>query len=93
MQWVRELHLPNTNFEMDSKTVVDNIYRNKDSKSDLGAIIKDCRRHLLNTDLLISRVRFIMRQTNEVVHSLARAATPITSFNTYYISFQRVSKL
>lgn len=52
-------------YELDSKTVVDDIYGKRESSSDFDPIIKDCC-HSLVIDLAISRVRFIRRQINKV---------------------------
>lgn len=50
MEWVRDLHLWNMDFEVDSKTVVDNIYGKQTGVSNLSAIITHCV-HFLCTDL------------------------------------------
>jgi len=70
LQWVRDLQLLNMDFETDSKTVVDSIYRNKQGVSDFNAIINECK-DLLSSDLATFDVRFIRRQANEAAHSLA----------------------
>lgn len=46
------------------------------------AIINDCR-HLLETDLTNSDVKFIRRQANGVAHSLNKEAPYNTSFHIY----------
>jgi len=61
MEWVRDLHLWNMDFEVDSKTVVNNIYGKQIGVSDFSAIITHCV-HLLCTDLINSHVKFIRRQ-------------------------------
>jgi len=66
-------------FEVDSKTVVDNIYERRNIISDFGAFITNCR-CLLATDLVTIHVRFIRIQTNGVARSLARAAPSLASF-------------
>jgi ribonuclease HI len=83
MNWVRDLHLWNMDFEVDSKTVVDSIYGKQTGVSDFSAIITHCI-HLLCTDLMNSHVKFIRRQANEVAHSLAKAALSEASFRDYY---------
>jgi hypothetical protein len=50
--------------------------------SDYSVIIRDCRR-LLSSDLLNSDVKFIIRQTNEVAHSLTRDAPYHGSFRIF----------
>jgi len=72
MQWAKEPNLVHMNFETDSKAMADNIY-GKEDVSDFMTIIDDCK-HLLNTDLANSYVKFIMRQVGGVVYSLAKKA-------------------
>ena len=74
MEWVRDLQLVNMDFEVDSKTVVDNIYGER-----VGVIIRNCI-HLLGSDLANSDVKFIMRQANKVAHNLAKTAPLKASF-------------
>jgi len=78
MKWLRDLRLVDMNFEVDSKVVEDNIYGKKDSVSDFGAIINDCKR-LLSMELVNLHVRFIRRQVNETTHSLARVIPSLVS--------------
>lgn len=42
MERIRDLHLWNMNFEVDLKTVVDNIYGKQTGVSNLSAIITHC---------------------------------------------------
>jgi len=83
MQWVKDLHLLNMDFEMDSKTVVDSVYGGSNGVSNYMAIINDCR-HMLATDLANSDLKFIQRQTNGAAHSLAKEALFNPSFHIYY---------
>jgi len=69
MQWVKDLHLLNMDFEMDSKTEVDSVYGGSNSVSNYMTIINDCR-DMLATDLANSDLKFIRRQANGVAHSL-----------------------
>jgi len=62
--------------------VVDSIYDRTLSVSDFALIINDCRR-LFSFDLTTSDMKFIRRQTNEVVQSLARAAPCQASFRIF----------
>lgn len=55
-------------FEVDSKTVADNIYRTQSGVSEFSVLISKCI-HLLGTDLMNSNVKFISRQANGVAHS------------------------
>jgi len=82
MERVRDLHLWNMDFELDSKTIVDNISGKQTGVSDFGATITHCV-HLLCTDLMNSHVKFIRRQAIEVAHSLAKAALSEASFRVY----------
>ncbi|PNY08735.1 cytochrome p450 [Trifolium pratense] len=75
LKWVNDLQQHNIDFEMDSKRVLDCLYGDKMNVSELAVVINDCR-CLLTSDVNF-HVKFIMRQTNEVVHSLARVASPI----------------
>ena len=79
MEWTRDLHLLNVDFEVESKTVVDSIYGKQIGVSDFSVITNNCV-HLLCTDLINSNVSFIRRQANEVAHSLAKAALLEASF-------------
>jgi ribonuclease HI len=83
MEWVRDLHLVNMDFEVDSKTVADNIYRTQSGVSEFSVLISNCI-HLLGTDLMNSDVKFIRRQANGVAHSLAKAALSEASFRIHY---------
>ena len=82
MEWVRDLHLWNIDFKVDSKTVMDNIYGKHTGVSEFSDIISYCA-HLFCTDLTNSHVKFIMRQANEVVHSLVKATPLEASFRIY----------
>jgi len=68
MEWVRDLHLWNMDFEVDSKTVVDIVYGRNEGVSKFSEITNSCTR-LLCTDLMNSHVKFVRRQANEVAHS------------------------
>ena len=83
MEWVRDLQLVNMDFEVDSKTVADNIYRTQSGVSEFSVLISKCI-HLLGTDLMNSVVKFIRRQANRVAHSLAKAALSEASFHIHY---------
>jgi len=83
MQWVKDLHLLNMDFEMDSKTVVDSVYGESNDVSNYMAIINDCR-HMLATDLANSDLNFIRRQANGAAHSLAKEGSSNPSFHIYY---------
>jgi len=82
LQWARDLQLVNMNFEMDSITVVDNIYGKMQSVSDYSAIINDCRR-LITCDLPNFDVKFIRTQANKVALNLARDAPYYASLHIF----------
>ncbi|KAH1212038.1 hypothetical protein HKD37_14G039405 [Glycine soja] len=65
---------------MDSKVVVDKIYRYGQDFSKLGAIIRECK-YILSINANYS-IKFVKRQTNVVPHSLARVTTDYASFTT-----------
>jgi len=69
------LLLANVDFEMDFKVVVDSIYSCTLVVSNFASIINDSR-SLLSSNLLATYdVRFIMRQTNKIVHSLPKVTS------------------
>jgi len=80
MYWVRDLQLGIVDVELDSKTMVYNLYGSKSGVSNYSTVINDCIR-LLASDLVTSDVRFNRRQANEVVHSFARVALRHVSFH------------
>ncbi|GAU39132.1 hypothetical protein TSUD_23110 [Trifolium subterraneum] len=71
LKWVKDLHLNNVVFELDSKRVVDKFNNNMIDESVFGDIIKDCK-HVFNSYFTNSHVEFIRRQTNGVAHNLAK---------------------
>jgi hypothetical protein len=71
MKWMRDLHLNNVVFELDSKHVVDNFKSNRRDESVPGNIIKYCK-NVCYSYFTNSRVEFIMRQSNEVAHVLTK---------------------
>jgi len=83
LEWVRDLHKWNMDFEVDSKTMADNIYRSHESVSEFSEITNNYA-HLLCTDLMNSDVKFIRRQANKVAHSLAKSALLEASFRIHY---------
>jgi len=82
LQWVCDFMLVNADFEMDSNVMVDNIYGRTLDDSNFVSIINDCR-HLFSSDLETSVVRFIMKQINEVAHSLAWVTLCHASFRIF----------
>lgn len=81
-QWIHDFQFANVDFEPYSNVVVDGIYGRTLGVSDFASIINGCRR-LLSSHLTTSDVRFIMRQTNEVAHSLVRAALCHANFRIF----------
>jgi ribonuclease HI len=78
LKWVHELNLGPVDFELDSKIVMDNFHSKKHDVSEFGEIIAHCKR-LFSSFYSNSSVQFIRRQTNEVAHSLAKAATYVAT--------------
>jgi hypothetical protein len=76
-KWVWDLQLNNVDFELDTKYVVDNFNSNM---QEFNTIIGDCKYDFYSYFTHFS-VKFIMRQINEVVHNLIRAASYLTSFH------------
>jgi ribonuclease HI len=83
MEWVKDLRLVNMDFEVDSKTVADNIYITQSGVSEFSVLISKCI-HLLGTDLMNSDVKLIRRQPNRVAHSLVKAALSEASLCIHY---------
>jgi len=69
-----------TDFEVDSKIVVDSFYDSKSGVSNYSVVTSDYRL-MLDSDLVTSDFRFIRRQVNEVAHSLAKMARYHASFS------------
>jgi len=83
LQWVSDMQLDNIDFEVDSKTTKEAIYAGREDVYELGNIIT-ASRTLLFSKFVNSRVEFVRRQANTVVHTLARQAiflaSPVTHF-------------
>jgi hypothetical protein len=67
---------------MDCKRIVDGLYSKKSYRSDLGAILNDCRT-IFASSFVNSYDKFIRKQANKVAHRLAGAATSLTSFHNF----------
>lgn len=74
MEWV--------DFEVDSKSVADNVNSQQQNLLEFGEIIKECKR-LLARYFMKSHVKFIGRQANEVAHALPRVAPSLASFHNF----------
>jgi len=86
LQWVKELGFAQCGFAAWFSKVASKFKRKEDYISGLWAIIYDCR-HIHSSFFTNSCVEFTRRQTNEVSHLLARAATSYASFHTFtYVS-------
>jgi hypothetical protein len=82
-RWLKDFHINNVIFELDSKKVVDSYHSNRRDESNFGAmIIRECRRSF-SSFFTNSQVKFMRRQANEVAHILARAATSLPSFHLF----------
>jgi ribonuclease HI len=82
IRWVQELQLVNVDFAMDSKTVVDQFHAKGIVLTEVGGVLKECK-HLFSLYFENSRVEYIKRQMNEVVHALTRIIPSLTSFNIF----------
>ena len=79
LNWVHELNLGPVEFELDSKRVVDSFHSSKRDFTEFGVIVEHCK-SIFSTYYRNSSVEFVRRQTNEVAHKLAKAATLSASF-------------
>lgn len=78
IQWKHDLRLPNVDFEVDSKRVVDYFNRSNDDITEYD-IIMDINIYYCSLYLTNSRVGFTRKQANEVVHELTNASTSLLS--------------
>lgn len=92
MQWVHELQLPNVDFELNAKKVVDYFNGERNDVSEFGAIVDDCRRRS-NVYFENSKVKFSQRQANVVANTLAREVTSLTSLMSLMIYLLCISTL
>lgn len=79
IKWVHELRLDSVDFELDAKSVVENLNIQQPNDLDFGAITLECNR-LLALLLRNSHVMFVRRQVNEVAHVLTWTTPSIASF-------------
>ncbi|KAK2386904.1 hypothetical protein QL285_060742 [Trifolium repens] len=70
--WMAMLGYRKVIFELDCKTVVDDINSSKDNHSEYGLLIVDCKSMLFTHSNYV--VTFTRRQANGSAHALARAA-------------------
>ncbi|XP_024630838.1 uncharacterized protein [Medicago truncatula] len=82
IRWIQELQLTNVDFEVDSNRVADYFNKGRGDATEFGSIM-DSSIYFSNTYLTNSHVEFIMRQANEVAHTLARVATSNTSLHVF----------
>ena len=80
----KEQNLNNVISELDSKRVVDSFHSTRNDVSDLGTIIRECRT-TVSSFFTKSRIEFNRRQTNEVAHRHARAATLYASIHLFTV--------
>lgn len=85
INWTKELNIPNVIFEMNCKTVVDDINSTKKDASEYGSIILDCKNNLLILPQP-NNVVFVKRQVNMVAHSLVRVALLSLVLNVLFFS-------
>lgn len=82
IHWVRDLDLPNVNFELDCQAIVNSVTNPKEDISEFGVVVRACY------DLLLSFPNFgvshIRRQANSKAHRLARATLFLDSPQDFY---------
>jgi len=83
LEWMHELNLGPIDFEMDAKIMVDSFLSSRHDVTEFGIIIQNCKT-LLRHYYENSTVEFVRRQTNEVVHKLAKAALLSTSLQVLF---------
>ena len=83
LQWVSDMQLDNSDFEVDSKTTKDAVYPGREEISELGNIIT-VSLVLLSSKFSNSQVEFSRRQANVVAHAFAGEATFLTSPVVYF---------
>jgi ribonuclease HI len=82
IMWIAILEYQNVMFELDCKTVVEDVHSSKVNYSEYGLLIDDCKSLLSNhTNYLVV---FTRRQTNGSAHALARAALSHASRITFH---------
>ncbi|KAK6147935.1 hypothetical protein DH2020_018847 [Rehmannia glutinosa] len=81
IKWAKSLGVPRVVFEMDAKAIVDAIGEPGEDWSELGRIIRSCRKLLESEPSYM--VQFTKRQANVVAHALARASCSYVSPSTW----------
>jgi ribonuclease HI len=76
LQWLSDMQFDNVDFETDSNQTFDAFLSTRNDLSEFGCIISSCR-SLFSTFCFNSRVEFVRRQANTIVHALAREATSL----------------
>ncbi|KAG5051710.1 hypothetical protein JHK85_004210 [Glycine max] len=67
---------------MDCKVIVDKVNNTAIDSTKIWSIISECRKLLVQNPNI--RIHFIMRQSNDVVHSIARGAIFHARFKVYH---------
>lgn len=75
LRWASEMGIGACIFEIDCKTVVDNIHSSKKDYPEFGVLISGCKSILATRSNF--KIDFIRRQANVVAHSLAMVATSL----------------
>jgi len=83
LEWLSDMQLDDIEFEVDSRTTQLAFYARKDDVSEFSNVITACR-GIFSTKFTNSRVEFIRRQSNEVVHVLVGEAALVASPTIYY---------
>ena len=72
INWFDNLRFSSVSIKLDCKQVVGGIFNNLSTNFMFGAILNGCKASLLNHQNF--KISFIRRQTNNVVHLLARTS-------------------
>jgi len=83
LQWLSDVQFDSVDFETDSKLTSDAFLSNRNDTFEFGCIISSCC-SLFTSFFSNSGVEFVRRQTNEVVHALARETMLLTSLVVYF---------
>lgn len=91
IKWMTSLGYDRVLFELDFKSVVDNIHSPGADISELGSIIQECSGIISSFPNF--NVKFIRRQANSAAHCLARVALSKSSLHIYHCIPDCISQL
>lgn len=79
---MHDLRLPNIDFEVNSKRVVDYFNRSNENINEFGVIMAN-NIHYYSLYLTNSHDEFARRQSNEIIHNLAKTTTYLPNFHIF----------